>query len=491
MKKALKIVIPLVSALAVAAGSAGYYVKTRVDNVQAAQSRTNAQYRSLAEQASGCTLTVTENGEQIGTYTLEDLGVLADAQEKAAAQCQPLDAMSAEEFSALPVKQQLAYNEQDHPAPQTVKVPLTNFNADCVMRDLLAVERTSAQDAYYTFENNTYTVHPEQPGNELREDVILDALCQCVEAFQFGENESSELTLEITDYDCYRQPELTAENADFDFDEMLSKQLEQMQIIVGFSDSNEELTAEQIRQFVYLDSSNTVCVDQSKVAQAVHPWSEKYNKYDTDYLFNSYLKGIIPIQKVRVNYILDEQSLCDSICEQLLKLESSSLPAPVECQTLDGKIFDIDDDHIEIDIDNQKLTVFRDGQPVISTDVVTGALVFRERVTITGLYYAYCMETNVTMTNITADNPNPADPYSVFSQYFIGIEGQYGIHDASWRTHFGGEFYVNAGSHGCVNVPCEAMPTIWDNAYIGIPILIHGKNEWFKVSDETNQILWS
>ena len=491
MKKALKIAIPVVSALLVAGGGAGYYVKTQVDNAQVQQAQTYAQYRTLSEQAEACTFTVTENGEEIGTYTLQDLGVLEAAQQKAAAQFQSADALSEAEFSALPLQTKLAYTGRSHPTPEPVSVPLEAFTADSIMQDLLAVERTPAQNAYVSLDHNTYTLHPEQPGNELREDVVLDAILSSAQALQFSETESSHLTLEITDYDCYRQPEITVENGNFDFSEMLAEKVSQMRITVDFSEGVEEIGPELIRKLLYLDSKNTVCIHEDQVAGTVKAWGEKYNKYNTDYMFNSYLKGIIPIEKVRVNYVLNEGELCDSICDQLLKLESISLPAPVECQTLDGEILDIDDDHIEIDIDNQKLTLFREGEVVISTDVVTGALVFLERKTITGLFHAYCMETNVTMTNITADNPTPDDPYSVFSQWFIGIEGEYGIHDASWRTHFGGEFYVNAGSHGCVNVPCEAMPTIWDNSYVGIPILIHGKNEWFQVSDETNQILWS
>ncbi len=490
MKKALKIIIPTVSALLVAGGGAGYYVKTQVDEAQLQQEKIYSQYQSLGEQAEACTFTVTENGEEIGTYTLEDLGVLADAQREAASQYQDVDTMSKADFSVLPIQEQMAYKDAAHPKPETIKVPMTNFNADCIMQDLYAVERTAAQDANVTFENGTYTLHPEVPGNELREDVVLGAITECAETMQFSIDESSHVSLEITDFDCYRQPQVTTENGDFDFQKMLDKKLDQIQIVVAFPDGHEELGTEQIGQLIYLDSNNTVRIHEDKIPEYVKAWGEKHNQYNTAFQFDSYLKGVIPIEKVRCNYILDEPSLCDSILTQLNALESSSLPAPILCQTLDGNPLDIADDHVEIDIDNQKLTLIRHGEVLISTDVVTGALAFPERKTITGLYYAYCKETNVTMTNITAANPTPDDPYSVFSQYFVGIEGEYGIHDASWRTHFGGEFYVNAGSHGCVNVPCEAMPTIFENMEIGTPILIHGKNEWFKVSDETNRILW-
>ena len=95
--------------------------------------------------------------------------------------------------------------------------------------------------------------------------------------------------------------------------------------------------------------------------------------------------------------------------------------------------------YVEVDIDNQRLTVYKNGEVVTSTDIVTGNLNGFQ--TITGLYYAYNKETDQWMQG---------EDYLVFSKYWIGIEGAYGLHDASWRTHFGKDFYVNGGSHGCV-----------------------------------------
>lgn len=75
------------------------------------------------------------------------------------------------------------------------------------------------------------------------------------------------------------------------------------------------------------------------------------------------------------------------------------------------------DVYVEVDIDNQKLTVYKEGEVVISTDVVTGNLNGFQ--TITGLYYAYNKETDQWMSG---------EDYLVFSKYWIGIDGAYGLH---------------------------------------------------------------
>jgi lipoprotein-anchoring transpeptidase ErfK/SrfK len=51
-------------------------------------------------------------------------------------------------------------------------------------------------------------------------------------------------------------------------------------------------------------------------------------------------------------------------------------------------------------------------------------------------------------------------------------DGQ-GLHDASWRTTFGGNIYQTNGSHGCVNLPEDAAQVIYENAEANMPILLY------------------
>ena len=48
-----------------------------------------------------------------------------------------------------------------------------------------------------------------------------------------------------------------------------------------------------------------------------------------------------------------------------------------------------------------------------------------------------------------------------------------GLHDANWRSEFGGEIYKRDGSHGCVNMPDETTDIIFENAEIGTPVMIY------------------
>ena len=43
--------------------------------------------------------------------------------------------------------------------------------------------------------------------------------------------------------------------------------------------------------------------------------------------------------------------------------------------------------------------------------------------------------------------------YASNVNYFMPFAYNVGLHDASWRSTFGGEIYKTSGSHGCINLP--------------------------------------
>ena len=52
------------------------------------------------------------------------------------------------------------------------------------------------------------------------------------------------------------------------------------------------------------------------------------------------------------------------------------------------------------------------------------------------------------------------------------VYGQ-GLHDASWRSRFGGNIYIYNGSHGCVNMPRSEVSKLYNMVEIGTPVYVH------------------
>ena len=54
---------------------------------------------------------------------------------------------------------------------------------------------------------------------------------------------------------------------------------------------------------------------------------------------------------------------------------------------------------------------------------------------------------------------------------FIG--GGWGLHDATWRSSFGGSIYKGGGSHGCVNLPYDVAEKMYQVIEVGTPVLVY------------------
>lgn len=121
--------------------------------------------------------------------------------------------------------------------------------------------------------------------------------------------------------------------------------------------------------------------------------------------------------------------------------------------------------YIEIDISDQKMKYYENNKKVLSTDVVTGN---RSKPTHVGLYEIYQKCPNYTMHGVN-------DDYTVTVSYALKYNAkdlEY-IHDASWRSEFGGDIYKEDGSHGCVNTPYEKTKTLYKKAELHTPVVVH------------------
>ena len=118
---------------------------------------------------------------------------------------------------------------------------------------------------------------------------------------------------------------------------------------------------------------------------------------------------------------------------------------------------------MEIDLTNQKVYLYVNGNLVKSSSCVTGN-VSKGHTTPPGIYPMTYKQLDAVLRG-----PGYASPV----KYWMPFNGGIGLHDASWRSSFGGTIYKTNGSHGCVNLPYEMAKTIYENAYAGMPVICY------------------
>jgi lipoprotein-anchoring transpeptidase ErfK/SrfK len=123
--------------------------------------------------------------------------------------------------------------------------------------------------------------------------------------------------------------------------------------------------------------------------------------------------------------------------------------------------------YIEISLSRQHLWAWQGGQVVFNTPVTSGAT-GAGFPTVTGLFSIYAKERSRYL------NGHPYGyNYNVYVDYWMPFTGGYGLHDADWRSSFGGSDYYWGGSHGCVNMPKGSAAFLFGWAPVGTPVWVH------------------
>lgn len=458
-KRGIITLIVVALAVAVLAGSAVFLTR----NSRQLQAQCHAQYEMMQETVTALKVTVTEGGKEIGVYDLKQLGILEEALASVDESYMEQERMSKPEFSELSAVDVLKWRFGRQELPQTVSVAVQQPDVTDLAEALNELPRQASQDAYVQYEDGAFSVVEEMPGTEIDENGLKEALKSVLQTAEVTAD-TRQIPLELTEHSCYLLPQKTVKNTVFDYAEELETVLTGLQITVDFQGQKESLSAAQLQQLLSVDPEGKVSVDEVLLSQIVAEWHETYRNDGVPYLFSAQVGGIKPIDFLIVDYEIDQEGTEEKLAQVLLQLQSTETEPVWYCWYKDEN-FALEEEYVEVDIPNQKMTYVKDGEVLVSTDVVTGASWGFP--TPPGLYKVENKDTGCWLEG---------EDYRVFVDYWIGFVGyEYGIHDADWRTKFGGTNYVKNGSHGCVNTPKEATALIFDNIEVGVPVLVYGK----------------
>lgn len=118
--------------------------------------------------------------------------------------------------------------------------------------------------------------------------------------------------------------------------------------------------------------------------------------------------------------------------------------------------------YVDINIDAQTLTYYKDNQIVLQSSIVTGN-VSKGRSTPKGIFEIYSKVNGKYLTGPTWKN---------WVDYWMPFNQSIGLHDATWRSEFGGTIYQNSGSHGCVNLPHDVASQLFSMVEQGTIVVV-------------------
>lgn len=318
--------------------------------------------------------------------------------------------------------------------------PTLSFDEN-ILQNLLSEKKILNVDANIVFENNTWQLVPERIGLQFDEVEVSKRIMQAIED---GETEVDCIDLQIL-------PEVVATDLVDDFDKVAWLNDWQFTYQDGSGIYGYELS-----EFV---DNYRLKLPENYIEDFV---SELHSRFDTttdSYTFTTpdgETSKTVPYKTFGLT--LKDSDEVEAINESL----DSKISVTMRIPSMSG-YEDIGDDKILISIDDQHIWVYFDGELWNESDVVTG----RQNVhdTPTGVFYiTEC---------INGKYLRGADYRTWVNKWMRLTNSGIGLHDATWRSSFGGNIYTYNGSHGCINLPKKFAYDLYEHAYVGLPVIIY------------------
>ena len=318
--------------------------------------------------------------------------------------------------------------------------PTLSFDED-ILQNLLSEKKVRNVDANIVFENNTWQLVPERIGLQFDEVEVSKRIMQAIE----------DRETEVDCVDLQILPEVVSTDLVDDFDKVAWLNDWQFTYQDGSGIYGYELS-----EFV---DNYRLKLPENYIEDFV---SELHSRFDTttdSYTFTTpdgETSKTVPYKTFGLT--LKDSDEVEAINEALDSKSSVTMRIP----SMSG-YEDIGDDKILISIDDQHIWVYFDGELWNESDVVTG----RQNVhdTPTGVFYiTEC---------INGKYLRGADYKTWVNKWMRLTNSGIGLHDATWRSSFGGNIYTYNGSHGCINLPKKFAYDLYEHAYVGLPVIIY------------------
>lgn len=126
-----------------------------------------------------------------------------------------------------------------------------------------------------------------------------------------------------------------------------------------------------------------------------------------------------------------------------------------------------------IDISDQYLWAFENGVAILESPMISGKAGTRSE-TSRGIFQIEFKKPGKYLRGPKDENGNYAWNCWVDYWMLFDRDRSIGLHDASWRKpeQYTPETYLTNGSHGCVNLPCEFAPLLYDFVEVGTPVIV-------------------
>lgn len=347
------------------------------------------------------------------------------------------------------------------------------------------------QDYYITYtEDAGYVIH-DGMHNRVDEQKVLETIKNAI----FMRME----TVNLIDSGCYYDVPLNEEQqADYELWALIDE-YQNSGPVYDFGEGKTRVSSAEMASFLvshsttsmpFLDENGYFILEEDFASGWVQKMAEEHDTYGKEWEFTSTRGETLSIEGENYGTAINQDRETAWFENYLTNLVQGKITAesavegseenprvPMYSKDAYSRSKKIGNTYIEVDFGIQKLYYYEEGELLLETDIVSGNM-RRRWDTPQGVNYVYNKQKNRVLRG---------EGYATPVKFWMPVDGAIGIHDADWRDEFGGDIYKTDGSHGCVNVPKEVMPELYELVEIGTPVVM-----FYGTDPETGEpIEWS
>ena len=339
----------------------------------------------------------------------------------------------------------------------------------------------ATQDAVLTYDKKAgeYVIQEEQVGGTIDTQALAEAVQTAAEQLQpeldaVGAGLYGGETVRRSDDEKLNQA-LAQANQMLKTDVTYTFEVERRNVY-----GKERLNKSTIQKWLTVSKDGKrVQIDQEKVDNYVNEIARIYSvKEPTTAQFVTASGDYVEVEAPITDESVDTQALKKDILNAIQEGATGQRKAPYrKTRTGEQGTTDLGGTYVEVDLDKQHLYLYVNGKKKAEGDICSGS-VADGCATPAGLY---------TIKTKDYDRYLVGEGYRDWVHYFMPFNGGIGLHDSTWREadEYGGDVYLESGSHGCINMPLELVKTVDEYIDVGDYVILYGGQP-----NRTPQTVW-
>ena len=307
-----------------------------------------------------------------------------------------------------------------------------------------------SQNAKLVYENNSFVIYKEIYGNSINRNALYENIVKAIK------NRETEINLE--ELKCYEEPKFVTTSPEIvSAKETLNRYIS-AKITYNFAGQTRTLDGVAIKDWIIIGEDYEVSLYEPLVRKYVDSLADAYTS-----LLGTSIKVSGGYDGNNHSWIINREAETSALIENI-KNGQTIEKHPIYAQTSAANYFrNVGGTFVEIDMTKQHLWYYKDGYLVVEGDVVTGNANAGHS-TPAGVYRLYYKQKDTVLRG---------EDYAAPVSFWMPFNGNIGLHDANWRSDFGGEIYKTDGSHGCVNAPYYVAKAVYNNINSGVAVICY------------------